>query len=256
MSSASVTKMHGACNDFVVLDERSNPVPDLSRFARQVCDRRAGIGADGLIVLSASNAADIRMRIVNADGSEAEMCGNGIRCAARYLHELGQGDRFRIETLAGIVNAQVLEAEPRFMVRADIGKPHVQIQRADNGAAFVDVGNPHAVFFVSAIDDFDLAAAAKAMPEYNVHAAKIVNRGCIQVRHYERGAGETFACGTGAVACAVVAIERGWCDSPVDVRVPGGVLNVEWDGKNGAFLTGPAERVFETTVPIGDALLA
>jgi len=256
MPSASVTKMHGACNDFVVLDERLNSVPDLSRFAKQVCDRRAGIGADGLIALSASPVADIRMRIINADGSEAEMCGNGIRCAVRYLHELGQGERFRVETLAGVVNAQVLEKEPQFLVRVEIGKPRVQITERENGAAFVDVGNPHEVYFVSALEDFDLAAAAKAMPQYNVHAATVVNRGCIQVRHYERGAGETFACGTGAVACAAVAIERGWCDSPVEVRVPGGVLSVEWDGANSAFLTGPAEHVFETTVSIGDALLA
>jgi len=255
MSTVAVAKMHGTFNDFAIVDGRSQQIEDLQRFARAVCDRRGGVGADGLIVLLASGVADARMRILNADGSEAEMCGNGMRCAVRYLSELGEGDRFRIETLAGVIGAEVLEKGEEYRVRLNMGAPHLEFQALPfPNAASVSVGNPHIVIFRTALDEFDLPAAGRTMPQTNVHAAVVVDRHHIDARHYERGVGLTYACGTGAVACAAAAIDRKLCDSPVDVHVPGGVLRIEWDGKGDAYLTGPAVRVFDANVRQIDAV--
>lgn len=246
MSFAAVTKMHGTFNDFVVLDLRAGEVPDLSGFARAVCDRRGGVGADGLIVLAASAKAHAKMRIINADGSEAEMCGNGMRCAIRYLSELGEGDRFVIETLSGDISAQVVSKGEAYEVRLEMGEPEmVSAELPFPNSCFVSVGNPHVVIFRDSLEDFDLVAAGKRAPQYNVHAVVVANRHRIEARHYERGVGLTCACGTGAVACVAAAIERGLCDSPVDVHVPGGILHVEWTKGKPAFLTGPAVRVFD-----------
>jgi diaminopimelate epimerase len=259
-----VTKMHGARNDFVVADARSQPFADASSFARWVCDRRAGIGADGFIVLETSNVADARMRTINADGSEAEMCGNGVRCAARWLDEAGEGDHIAFETGAGIVATQVVEREPEYLVRVAMGRPKIsQISYTIPKSTFVDLGNPHVVIFETSLEAFgDLENFAKhlqtdpAFPEgTNVHIAVPNGTHSMRVRHWERGVGLTQACGTGAVACAAVAIERGLAASPVEVLVPGGRLVVEWDGKGEAHLTGPAVRVFDTQVNVGDAAL-
>lgn len=254
-----VTKMHGARNDFIVLDRRCARVDDLPAFARWACDRRGGIGADGLIVIDESALADVRMRIVNADGSEAEMCGNGIRCAARWLDEDGEGDRLRFETLAGVIETSVVAREPEYLVRVAIGVPRVgsEAVRSMDDARFVDVGNPHVVIFREDVDDVELTMVATRLQTMagfangtNVHLAAVEGHNALRVRHWERGVGLTMACGTGAVACAAAAIDRKLVASPVDVLVPGGRLVVEWSGTGQAFLTGPAVRVFDTAVRV------
>jgi len=254
-----VTKMHGARNDFIVLDHRNAPVDDLSAFARSACDRRAGIGGDGLIVIDESAVADVRMRIFNADGSEAEMCGNGIRCAAHWLDEAGEGDRLRFETLAGIVETSIVAREPEYLVRVAIGSPRVSAEpvRFSEDARFVDIGNPHVVIFRDRVDDVDLTMVATRLQTAggfesgtNVHLAAMEGPNALRVRHWERGVGLTMACGTGAVACAAAAIQRKLVESPVEVFVPGGTLVVEWDGTGQAFLTGPAVRVFDTAIRV------
>jgi diaminopimelate epimerase len=239
MAAVAVTKMHGTLNDFVILDQRSSSIHDLPAFARRVCDRRGGIGADGLLVLEASDAAHARMRILNPDGSEAEMCGNGMRCAVRYLWERGEGDRFTIQTLSGPIHADVMQTGDPFLVRVDVGVP-----RFDDPSV-VWVGNPHAVIFTPDVDRFDVRAAGEERPDVNVHAAQVVDEHTMRVRHHERGAGLTRSCGTGSVACAAAAMRRGLVRSPVQILVPGGTLRVEWDGSGDAFLTGPAVRVFD-----------
>ena len=259
----NVTKMHGTRNDFVVLDARSQPLAEASSFARWVCDRRAGIGADGLILLEASNTGDVRMRIINADGSEAEMCGNGARCAARWLDEAGEGGHIAFETGAGIVRTQVLAREPDYLVRVAMGRPRISEVNVDGRTeAYVDLGNPHVVLVRESLDAIELAPFAQTLQNdrafsagTNVHVAAARDRRTLRVRHWERGVGLTQACGTGAVACAAVAIERGLAASPVEVLVPGGRLVVEWDGEGEAYLTGPAVRVFDTQVKVGDAAL-
>ncbi len=246
MSSVAVTKMHGTLNDFIVVDQRPPEIADLSVFARNACDRRGGVGADGVIAIFPSSVADVRMRIINADGSEAEMCGNGARCAARFLSEAGEGSHFRFETLSGIVVADVLESGD---IRLNVGTPRIEdraLPFADGD--FVTVGNPHVVIFTSVLENVDVEAIGTSNPEVNVHAAIVLDRHRMRVRHYERGAGLTYSCGTGSVACAAAAIRRGLVDSPVDVNVPGGHLVVEWDGCGEAYLTGPAVRVFDARV--------
>lgn len=254
-----VTKMHGARNDFIVLDQRDARIDEFPAFARWACDRRAGIGADGLIVLDESSAADVRMRIFNADGSEAEMCGNGIRCAARWLDEAGEGDRVRFETLAGVAETAVVAREPEYLVRVALEAPRVHPEpvRFMEEARFVDVGNPHVVLFRERVDDVDLTMVATRLQAIggfangtNVHIAAVDGKNALRVRHWERGVGLTMACGTGAVASAAAAIERKLVESPVELFVPGGRLVVEWNGTGKAFLTGPAVRVFDTKVRV------
>lgn len=257
MPALAVAKMHGAYNDFVVLDGRSAPLAlEAQTLARVLCDRRAGVGADGLLVIDASTRADARMRIFNADGSEAEMCGNGVRCAARYLSEAGAGDRFVFETIAGAVQTEILDKGRSYRVRAAIGVPQfppLEIPHADS--VFVSLGNPHIVIFTPPDDPIDLEETAQRLQHTpglhggsNVHLAARIAESTLRVLHWERGVGATFACGTGAVACAAAAIRARMVRSPVTVQVPGGTLFVEWDGSATAYLTGPAVRVFDTVV--------
>jgi diaminopimelate epimerase len=250
--------MHGTRNDFVVLDQRAARIDAIHAFARWVCDRRTGVGGDGLIAIDASALADVQMRIINADGSEAEMCGNGIRCAARWLDEAGEGERLRFQTPAGIVETAVIAREPEYLVRVAMPTPRIAPHAVPflDDARFVDVGNPHVVLFRKHADDVDLTMlahrlqTAKAFPNgTNVHVAAVED-GALRVRHWERGVGLTMSCGTGAVACAAAAIAQSFVESPVEVFVPGGRLVVEWDGEGRAYLTGPAVRVFDTSVRV------
>lgn len=249
--------MHGACNDFVVVDRRAARFDGAAAFARWACDRRTGIGADGLILIERSARSRLAMRTINADGSEAEMCGNGIRCAARWLDEAGGGDQLSFETVAGTIGTEVVAREPEYLVRVLIGTPAI-VPLSDrlwpNGFA-VDLGNPHAVFFCDDVREVDLAGLAErvgadsSFPDgANVHVAAVEGRNRLRLRHWERGVGLTMACGTGAVACAAAAIADGRVESPVEALVPGGRLVVEWDGRGSAALVGPAVRVFDTEV--------
>jgi len=255
-----VTKMHGARNDFIVVDARTQRFGDASSFARRACDRREGIGADGLILLEPSSIGSVRMRILNADGSEAEMCGNGIRCAARWLDEAGEGDRLDFETEAGIVRTEILAREPEYLVRVAMGKPNVGTITFDGSTEdFVEIGNPHVILVRRDVEGVDLERFAQRFQDdsrfpngTNVHVAAKAGPNSLRVRHWERGAGLTPACGTGAVACAAVAIRRQIAKSPVEVLVPGGRLAVDWNGADAASLTGPAVRVFDAEVRFGD----
>lgn len=264
MARVALTKMHGAHNDFVVVDLRRTPLESPGRFAARICDRRGGIGADGLLAIEPSHDADVRMRVYNADGSEAEMCGNGVRCVARFLDEAGEGDRVRVETASGIVETLVVARTPEYRVRVAIGAPRFEARSHPfDRATFVSLGNPHLVVFVDDLDAFDLEARALPLQEdtgfpggVNVHALFLARDGSLRVRHWERGVGATQACGTGAVAAAAAAIAGGDAVSPVRVEVPGGTLEVAWDGSGAAFLTGPAVRVFDTEIEIPETVRA
>ena len=246
MLRLAVSKMHGTLNDFIVIDIRAQAFHgDRASFARRWCDRRAGMGADGVLFIESSRSAVAAMRVVNSDGSEAEMCGNGVRCVARFLHDRGEGDALRIETAAGIIETAVASHDP-FLVRVNMGTPQFQ----DRGepfpdASYISMGNPHAVLFVESAEDEDLLALGRRAPQLNVHAASVLSENLLRVRHHERGAGLTQACGTGAVASAAAAIRAMNVSSPVTVRVPGGELIVEWNGAGDAFMTGPAVHVFD-----------
>jgi len=247
-----IVKTSGTGNDFVLVDERVAPVHDKVGFARRVCDRERGVGADGVLFVEPSERFDVRVRIINADGSEAEMCGNGMRCVGRYLDEHDGRGAATAETLAGPIGTSVVSRAP-YRVAVEMGEPRIGAPHAVAGltAIPVDLGNPHVVVRVDDVDAIDLAALgprierdARYPQGTNVHF--VAGRGDRwRVRHWERGAGATQACGTGAVAVAAVLIASGDATSPVALDVPGGVLDVTWTPGGRATLVGDAVREFE-----------
>lgn len=248
--------MHGARNDFIVVDAREHALHDPVTFALAACDRRSGVGADGLLLVSAATDG-VAMRVINSDGSEAEMCGNGVRCVARYVDERTPADRLRVETEAGQIETEIVERGDVYSVRVNMGRPSIQNPEAGpSDDALVSTGNPHVIRFVRLLDDVDIWTFGTGMQRdsrfpsgVNAHVAVAgPESDTLRMRHFERGAGLTMACGTGAVAAACAAISRGFVKSPVRVFVPGGELRVEWDGKGDAFMTGPAVHVFDTVL--------
>ncbi len=254
-TAVPVVKMNGTHNEFVIVDARETPLADPVAFAQRVCDRTHGLGADGLLLALPSDTADVRMQIINADGSEAEMCGNGMRCFARYLDEHDGRATAIVETLAGPIATRVVSREPytiaEEMNEPRVGEPHVV---AGFTATPVDVGNPHVVIVVDDLASIDIHAIGPRIEHderyphgTNVHFVQDLGRS-LRVVHWERGAGATAACGTGAVACAAVAIAARGATSPVTVHVPGGELQVMWEPGTRATLVGDAVREFSTTV--------
>jgi len=265
---AAFTKMHGLGNDFVVLDTRTQPLPPVTAaLARALADRRTGIGCDQLIVLDESETADFRMRIFNPDGSEVEACGNATRAVA-ILH----GMPAQIETAGGTLAVQPGEGgaavdmgEPRFEWDAiplayamDTLALPVGWDELEQPAA-VNVGNPHAVFFVDDCDAIELDRLGPQIerdplfPErVNVNVATIEDDANIRLRVWERGTGITRACGTGACATAVAAIRRGLVQNEVTVTLPGGALLIEWGEDGRITMTGPATESFRGTFDWGE----
>jgi diaminopimelate epimerase len=271
-------KLQGAGNDFVLLDALAQPLPehDFASLARRLCDRRFGVGADGLLVVEPSHEADYRMRILNADGSEATMCGNGIRCFARYLWEYRCPDAasLAIETGAGVRRVHRLSAD-RFQVEMGTPKimPSPPISPSPNElgegeyaaplshavgeglgvrATFVHTGAPHLVLFVDSVDAFPLETAGAALerhPQFpdrvNVSVAQVDAPNRVRARVWERGAGATLACGTGACAIVVAGVHTGRLERTAQVQMPGGMLQVEWRADDTLWLTGEAVLVYE-----------
>jgi len=267
----SVTKCHGTGNDFIILDVRGAADHAYSAIARTLCERRFAIGADGLLVLGdpQNPGTDASMRIFNGDGSEAEMCGNGIRCIARYLYEENpQCTEAAIETVSGVVKTKIVTWERAPGVRVTMGEPKFKggspgkLDRslALNGellpAYGVSMGNPHIVVFTTRDPVvYDLENVAREIETWgvfdtqpNVELAQVVRDG-VRMRVHERGVGETWACGTGACAVAAAAIATRQMTSPMTVQTKGGLVRVDWQGSgNPAYLTGNAELTFRTEV--------
>jgi diaminopimelate epimerase len=268
------TKMQGAGNDFVVVDARKKKLANPGELAARICDRHFGVGADGLILVLPSRKADFRMRIFNSDGSEPEMCGNGIRCFARFLAEkkITKKTKLSVETLAGIIRPELADKK----VRVDMGEPRLarreipilgpgdsvideELRLADRTVRItaVSMGNPHAVIFVDNLADYPLArigAEIESHPLFpkktNVEFVEVVNNKALEVRVWERGAGETLACGTGACASLVAASLNGKAGRKANIRLPGGILSIEWGDDNRVYMTGPAESVFEGSITL------
>ncbi len=262
--NVDVVKMHGAENTFFVVDERPPRLPRYDELARALCAPGGDSGgADGILVLRDADGFSAEMQIYNADGSRAEMCGNGVRCVARYLWERGGGDTLTIATLAGPIATTIVQRDP-FEVRVDIGpvtfpsdaRPEEIAVEGETWTFFdVSLGNPHAVIFVDDVGRVELERLGAAFGVHarfphgtNVHVVERMGGSKLRVRHFERGVGPTKACGTGAVACAAAAIIVHGVRSPVTVYVPGGVLRVEWQPGETARLSGPAERLFERSI--------
>ncbi|NVD43608.1 diaminopimelate epimerase [Qipengyuania atrilutea] len=256
----SFTKMHGLGNDFVVIDGQAQILPELSPAAvRNIADRHGGIGCDQLILLEASDKADSKMRIFNADGSEVEACGNAARAVAVLL-----GEKAALETAGGVIaltpaegGASVDMGTPRFgweeiplQMPMNTNRMPVAWDGLENPAA-VNVGNPHVIFFVENVADVPLSDLGPQIehdplfPErVNVNVASVKDRKTIELRVWERGAGLTKACGTGACATAAAAIRRGLTEKRVIVHLPGGALEIEQAGDGRLTMTGPATESF------------
>lgn len=264
------TKMHALGNDFVVIDLRGLDIDNLPAMSQWLCNRHFGIGADQVLLLDDSDKGDFRMLIYNADGSEVEMCGNGIRALAKYIWDRGLSDKdtLEIETLAGIIKP----ARDGDLIRVDMGVPELDGKKIPTNmegriidqpmkvidreflVTCVSMGNPHAVLFVN---DLERCPVHKYGPEIenrttvfpnrvNVEFAEVTGRDELKMRVWERGAGETLACGTGACATGVAAMLKGLVDKRVTVHLIGGDLIIEWAGEGeSVFMTGPATTVFE-----------
>ncbi|CAN7171380.1 diaminopimelate epimerase [Pseudomonas solani] len=269
------TKMHGLGNDFMVLDLVSQHAHIQPKHAKQWGDRNTGIGFDQLLIVEAPTNPDVdfRYRIFNSDGTEVEQCGNGARCFARFVLDkrLTVKKQIRVETKSGIIE---LDVRADGQVRVDMGPPRlapqqipfvaegealnysVEVEGRPIELAALSMGNPHAVLRV---EDIDKAPVHELGPKIEHHSRfpqrvnvgflQVIDRNQARLRVWERGAGETQACGTGACAAAVAAIRQGWMDSPVQLELPGGKLSIEWAGPDqSVMMTGPAVRVYEGQV--------
>jgi diaminopimelate epimerase len=251
------TKMHGVGNDFIIFDPEEVAGLDLPDLARKACDRHFGVGADGILVPSPSEVADLKMVYLNSDGSPSEMCGNGIRCLARYARDRGliEGDALTVETGAGVKKVVLLGDGSS---RVDMGPPAFASEVELRGFRFlrVSMGNPHVVVFlgseeeVGALDLKEIGPPVENDPLFpektNVEFVHVRGEHEVRIRIWERGAGETLASGSGSCAAAVAAVHRGFVESPVRVHLDGGVVEVEWAGDGQpVYVTGPAEYVCE-----------
>jgi len=267
-------KVHGIGNDFIIVDGIKEKLPQEIRHAAvKLCDRHFGIGADGLVLVLPSQKADIMMRIYNSDGSEAEMCGNAIRCFARYVYESGyvKKEEFAVETLAGVMSPRlVLKNGLVTGVTVDMGEPSLkredvpmlgpvgqavneplQVLDRTYNVTCVLMGVPHCVVFVDDVDEVELERYGPYLEKHpvfprktNVHFVEVVNDREMKMRVWERGAGITLACGTGACGTLVAAVVNKKTGRKARIHLPGGTLEVEWAENNHVYMTGPARLVF------------
>ena len=269
------TKMHGLGNDYVYIDCTKQKIENIPSLARFVSDRHFGIGSDGLILICKSDVADFKMEMFNSDGSQAEMCGNGIRCVGKFVYDKGltKKKRITIETLAGIKTLELnIKNDKVDTVKVDMGVPILSPKKipvlydkepvkeliiTEEGKEFkfccVSMGNPHAITIVDDVKEFDVEKYGKKIEvnrvfpsKTNVEFIEIIDKQHIKMRVWERGAGETLACGTGACATAVACSINGLTDRHVFVELLGGILEIEWnENNNHVYMSGPAVTVYE-----------
>ena len=275
------TKMHGLGNDYVYMDAINQKIENREILARYVSDRHFGIGSDGLILICPSDKADFKMQMFNQDGSEAEMCGNGIRCVGKFVYDKGLTNKetITVETLAGIKVLKMKIANGKVAsAKVDMGEPILEAEKIPviaeespvknlkieaEGKTFnftcVSMGNPHAVAFIDEeLKEFDICKYGKQIEKNelfprktNVEFINIIDKDNLKMRVWERGAGETLACGTGACAATVAAILNGYTNRKVTIELLGGNLEVEWNKEaNHVYMTGSATTVFEGTIDI------
>ena len=272
------TKMTGLGNDYIYIDcTNGTKIKNITEVARRLSDRHFGVGSDGVVLIDKpeNENSDFKMRIFNSDGSEAEMCGNGIRCVAKFIHDnnLSRKDKLTIDTLAGIKEVKLIEdskgncnevivdmGEPIFQdnnIPYDVYEPYTKdldldVKGGKMRFTALSMGNPHAVTFVENLDDFnvkDIGPIVEINPKFpnrtNVEFVEILDKNNIKVRVWERGVGETLACGTGACAAVVAAGVNGYTDELVTVQLPGGKLKVEWGKDNHIYMQGTAKTVYK-----------
>ncbi len=269
------TKMQGLGNDYVYVNGFEEKIKNPSELAVKVSDRHFGIGSDGLIIINPSKQADFEMEMYNADGSRGEMCGNGIRCVAKYVYDYGLTDKTQIsvETLGGIKYLDLTVEDGKVvLVKVDMGSPVFKPELVPvvaegekavdepifvNGKEYrmtcISMGNPHAVVFMDDVKNLDIEAVGPGFEQHerfpnrvNTEFVKVLDRHTAEMRVWERGSGETLACGTGACAVAVACILEGYTEDEVKVKLLGGDLIIKWDQEaDKVYMTGPAEVVFD-----------
>lgn len=274
------TKMHGLGNDYVYVNCFEEKIDNPPAVARFVSDRHFGIGSDGLIMINPSKTADFEMEMYNADGSRGEMCGNGIRCVAKYVYDYGLTDKTQIsvETLGGIKYLDLTVEDGKVsLVKVDMGKPEleadlipiisereqvidepIEVDGKEYHMTGVSMGNPHAVIYVDDVKGLDLEKIGPKFENHerfpkriNTEFVHCIDRQTVEMRVWERGSGETLACGTGACAVAVSSILNNLTDTQVTVKLLGGDLQIEWDReKDRVFMRGPATVVFDGVIDI------
>ncbi|MCI8320466.1 MAG: diaminopimelate epimerase [Dorea sp.] len=277
------TKMQGLGNDYVYVNCFKEHIENPAETARRVSDRHFGIGSDGLIMINPSEKADFEMEMYNADGSRGEMCGNGIRCVAKYVYDYGLTDKtsISIETLGGIKYLDLTVKDGRTeLVRVNMGEPELSPklipivpEKADDETVIdapllaggkeyritgVSMGNPHAVVYVDDVEGLEIETIGPEFENHerfpnrmNTEFVKVLDRSTVRMRVWERGSGETLACGTGACAAAVACILNGLTENTVTVKLTGGELKIEWDREeNLVYMTGPAAVVFDGEMDI------
>jgi diaminopimelate epimerase len=272
-------KMHGLGNDFIVLENMGGELnkQNIMELAKKMCNRHFGIGADGLLIVEKSQIADTKMLIINSDGSTAEMCGNGVRCFAKYIYEKGivKKNKINIETLAGIMHVDLILEESALMgIKVNMGSPKLDkkdipfsssksniqymlnIDGEEYRASTLLLGVPHTIIFVDEIDVNKVIEVGRKIENLdlypsrtNVNFVRIIDRKHIELRTWERGAGYTLACGTGTCASVVACILAGKTDNYVEAELAGGKLLIEYND-NDVYMTGPAESVFEGEINI------
>lgn len=278
------TKMHGIGNDYVYVNCFEETVKDPAAVSQFVSDRHFGIGADGLILIGPSCKADFRMNIYNADGSQAEMCGNGIRCVAKYVYDYGLTDKTKItvETLAGVKTLHLTVEDGKVaLVEVNMGAPiltpkqipvnvdespvvnvPIEVRGKDYHMTCVSMGNPHAVIFMDYVKEMDIEAIGPFFENHpifpkrtNTEFVEVLDRKNVNMRVWERGSGETLACGTGSCATAVACILNDKTDEEVTIHLLGGDLKIRWDRTNNEiFMTGPATVVFDGEIALPEDL--
>jgi diaminopimelate epimerase len=274
------TKMQGLGNDYIYVNCLEQTVNNPKEVALSVSDRHFGVGSDGLVLIMKSDIADFRMRMFNSDGSESEMCGNAIRCVGKYVYDnkLTKNTTIKIETLAGIkVLDMSINKDSVYMVTVDMGEPILSSKKIPvisekeqfvsepvilEGKTYkvtcVSMGNPHAITYVEDVKNFPLETVGPQMETYKIYPNKInsefvqvIDRKTLKMRVWERGAGETLACGTGACAVLVASVLNRLCERKVTIKLLGGDLIVEWDERNNhVYMTGPAVKVFDGEIEI------
>ncbi|TFU90818.1 diaminopimelate epimerase [Dysgonomonas mossii] len=275
MKKLKFTKMHGAGNDYIYMNGFVQEIENPSALAIRLSNRNFGIGSDGLVLILPSENSDFRMQMFNSDGSEAEMCGNASRCVGKYVYDNGLTTKKEIalETKAGVKYITLLEGDEKARkVTVDMGEPILDPEQIPvkvdkepvlnfpldiDGKIWeiscVSMGNPHAVVFTTGIKELDLPVIGPKFEKHpifprktNTEFIEVVDRKTLNMRVWERGAGETLACGTGACAAAVAAILNGYCDRKITIHLIGGDLEIEWDEQNNhVYMTGEAVTVFE-----------
>jgi diaminopimelate epimerase len=268
------SKWHGLGNDFVIVNGLEEKIDNYNDMAIKVCDRHFGIGADGLVTILPSQIADFQMRIYNSDGSEAEMCGNVTRCIARYVFEYGLTNKKKItlETKAGIIKPELIFVDNVLStIRVDMGEPRLKrgeipmagnvneqvvnevllVDGSEHRITCVSMGNPHCILFVDDINSIDLCDLGPKIETHtafpkktNVEFVQVLSKQNLRMRVWERGAGITMACGTGACATLVAAVLNGKTDRQATVELDGGELLIEWGLDNHIYMSGPAVEVF------------